>query len=100
MATGKAPWLDVFTGKQLTREQKKYIARVKVEEGKMPVVPEDTLQLKNPYIDLLLEAMRRCYRFKPEERPTAREVADFLETAKAELDTNLVDFGRYPKSGK
>ena len=85
---------------KLTDEQQQLIARLKVTEGKMPTVPEKTLQLNDPYINLLLEAMELCYRFKPEERPTAREVAEFLVERKDELDDSLVDFGRFPKSMK
>ena len=92
----------MFTSKhaKLTSEQKAYIARLKVEEGKMPAVPEHILKMKNPYINLLLEAMKWCFRWKPEDRPTARQVADFLEKGKEDLDNKLVDFGRFPKSGK
>ena len=64
------------------------------------MVPDETLKLKNPYIDVLLEAMEMCYRFKPEDRPTARQVAEFLEKRKKEVDASLVEFGRYPKQMK
>jgi hypothetical protein len=67
-------------------------------EGQLPKVPDQALTLNDPYINLMLEAMEQCYRFKPEDRPTAREVAEFLETRKKTLDDNLVEFGRFPKS--
>ena len=66
-------------------------------EGQLPKVPEITLKLNDPYINLLLGAMEECYRFKPEDRPTAQEVAEFLETRKKTLDDNLVEFGRFSK---
>ena len=94
-ATGKAPWREMADTKHaaLTDEQKKHIAHLKVDGGTMPMVPEST-KLKDPYINILLEAMKWCYRFKPEERPTAREAAEFLDKSKKELDQNLVEFGR------
>ncbi|KAL7523797.1 hypothetical protein ACHAXR_000334, partial [Thalassiosira sp. AJA248-18] len=95
-ATGKGPWREMAdtSGAKLTDEQKKKIAHLKVDEGKMPMVPERTLKLNDPYIDVLLKAMEWCYQFKPEERPTAREVAEFLDSAKKQVDQNLAEFGR------
>ena len=101
-ATDKSPWREIADDShaKLTPEQKASIAHAKVNEGKMPMVPDETLKLKNPYIDVLLEAMEMCYRFKPEDRPTARQVAEFLEKRKKEVDDSLVEFGRYPKQMK
>lgn len=101
-ATDKSPWREIADDShaKLTPEQKASIAHAKVNEGKMPMVPDETLKLKNPYIDVLLEAMEMCYRFKPEDRPTARQVAEFLEKRKKEVDDSLVEFGRYPKKMK
>jgi hypothetical protein len=84
-------------GAKFTDEQKIQIAQSKINEGKMPKVPERILKMNDPYINLLLEAMEWCYTFEPEFRPTAREVADFLESSKQRLDAELVEFGRYPK---
>jgi hypothetical protein len=84
-------------GAKLTPGQKARVSHLKME-GQLPKVQDQTLTLNDPYINLLLEAMEQCYRFKPEDRPTAREVAEFLETRKKTLDDNLVEFGRFPKS--
>ena len=98
-ATSHGPWRDmaVTRGARLTDEQKIRIAQVKVDEGKIPNVPEETLKLKDPYIGILLEAMEFCYRFKPEDRPTAREVAQFLEKSKELVDKENTEFGRLMK---
>ena len=95
----KRPWRDMADsdGAKLTPGQKARVSHLKME-GQLPKVPDQTLTLNDPYINLLLEAMEQCYRFKPEDRPTAREVAEFLETRKKTLDDNLVEFGRFPKS--
>ena len=84
-------------GVSLTPEQKAEVSRMKME-GVMPNVPDWILNLNDPYINLLLETMAQCYQLKPEDRPTAREVAEFLETRKKSLDENIVEFGRFPKT--
>ena len=92
-ATGKAPWREMADNAlaKLTEEQKAQIAQLKMK-GKTPKVPDETLR-KDPYINLLLKAMDMCYRFKPKERPTAREVAEFLKVGKKDIDDH-VEFGR------
>ena len=98
-ATNNGPWRDMAQtpGAKFTDEQKNQIAQFKITEGKMPNVPERILKMNDPYLNLLLEAMEWCYTYEPEFRPTAREVADFLESSKLKLDADLVEFGRYPK---
>lgn len=102
-ATGKGPWREMADTKEakFTDDQKKLIAQLKMNEGKKPRIPERALGLNDPYIDLLLEAMEWCYQFKPEDRPTAREVATFLDKKTKEIDQQYliskVEFGRLPK---
>ena len=90
-ATGKEPWKEHADDyhAEPTPKQESRISELKVNGGKMPEIPEETLKLKDPYTNLLLKAMEMCYRFKPEDRPTAREVAMFLEDEKKDLDTSL-----------
>ena len=101
-ATGKGPWREMADNPhaKLTSKQKAHIAELKLNGGRLPEIPEKTLRLKDPYINLILEAMKMCYKFRPEDRPTAREVANFFEDKKKELDTSLIDFGRFPKQIK
>ncbi|KAL7545541.1 hypothetical protein ACHAWF_008891 [Thalassiosira exigua] len=108
MATGKCPWRDrdevIYRNStrelHITSDQKEHIARLKVDQGRMPQVPKETLKSRDPYVNVLLKAMKWCYMAKPEERPTAREVAEFLEKSKEEVDESLIEFGRFPKSKK
>ena len=60
----KRPWRDLADGDgiSLSAKQKDQVTRLKLE-GKMPTVPEHILKLNDPYINLLLEAMKQCYRF-------------------------------------
>jgi len=93
-ATGKTPWREMADNShdaKLTQEQKAHIAQLKMK-GKTPKVPDETLR-KDPYINLLLKAMDMCYRFNPKERPTAREVLEFLKVGKKAVDDH-VEFGR------
>ena len=95
-ATGKAPWREMADNSRakLTQEQKAHIAQLKMK-GKTPKIPEEVLKLKlkDPYINLLLKAMDMCYRFNPKERPTAREIVEFLKVGKKDVDDH-VEFGR------
>jgi serine/threonine protein kinase len=87
-ATGKGPWREHATSIDisLTPEQKNKIAYLKSVKGATPNIPEETLELNDQYINVILEAMRMCYRFNPKERPTARGVARFLQMSLSELD--------------
>jgi serine/threonine protein kinase len=87
-ATGKAPWRDLASNKDgsLTSEEKDKIARMKAGKGALPKVPEATLELNDPYINIILKAMKKCYRFKSEERPSAREIVHFLKKSFEQLD--------------
>lgn len=88
-ATGRGPWREMATeGDPLTSEAKERIALLKSKEGRMPLIPARTLNLKDPYIAVLLEAMEWCYQFKPEDRPTAAEVALFLEKSRRRVDAS------------
>ena len=93
IATGKGPWREIASadGAPLTPEEKKTIAYLKSVKGKIPVVPQRTLELKDPYINVLLKAMEWCYQFRPEDRPSAREVAGFLEKWRKRIDAAILD---------
>lgn len=95
----KRPWREMADGDgvSLTTEQKTKVSHLKME-GVMPKVPEMILKLSDPYINLLLETMEKCYQLKPEDRPTAREVAEFLDMRKKSLDEIIMEFGRFPKN--
>lgn len=97
-ATGKGPWREIADSKsaKFTDAQKNHIAKLKVKEGKMPKVPEKTLR-NDPYIRILLDAVEWCFSFKPEERPTARELITFFDESKKLADQSLSEFGRLPK---
>ncbi len=87
VAIGQPPWK--FNGRQRAKEkgleyyQKKkaewdmHITRSKLK-GAKPKIPDEVKKSDDPSIQALLNAMNRCYRSDPAERPSAREIADYL----------------------
>lgn len=73
--------------KKLTDEVQAKIARAKIR-GAKPKVPREVLNNSTniPSIKAVINAMNRCYRNNATLRPSAREVADYLQS---ELDAVL-----------
>lgn len=91
-ATGKAPWREYASSfnASLTSKEKKEIANMKSEKGATPQIPQDTSKSNDPYVKVILEAMKRCYRFNSEDRPTAREIVQFFRGSLEQLDYDRV----------
>ena len=87
-ATGSVPWREFASSidVSLTPEQKQRIAYLKSVEGATPSVPKEILESNDPYIKVILEAMKLCYKFNPKERPTARGLVRFMEMSLEELE--------------
>ena len=87
-ATGSVPWTEFASSVDvsLTREQKQKIAYLKSVNGATPSVPKEILESDDPYIKVILEAMKLCYKFNPHERPTARGLVRFMEMSLEELE--------------
>ena len=85
LAAGKSPW-KAKNAVRLTPEEKATVARRKRIEGQHhPPFPEG-MDVEDPATRVLLQAMEMCYRYQPQERPTAHEVVHFLEEQLALLD--------------
>ncbi|EJK70002.1 hypothetical protein THAOC_08682 [Thalassiosira oceanica] len=95
--TGKAPWGHL--AKHHPEELPK-IGRAKMTEGLVPPVPDEYLKSKDPYLRVLRQAMDMCFQFRPEDRPSAKELAQFLEEAKVEADQSDIEFGRKRRKRK
>ena len=76
------------------------IGHAKMTEGLVPPVPDEILRSKDPYLHVLRRAMDTCFQFRPEDRPSARELAHFLEEAKVEADQSDIEFGRKRRKRK
>ena len=85
IAVGTSPWKRPKGG-ELSRDEKRIITTLKHDKGILPQVPEGLLNLRDPALLYLLEAMRRCYTFEPTERPTAQEIVYFLDSAVASVN--------------
>lgn len=79
LAVGSSPWKKP-DGSKMTAEEKLEVARKKREKGQTPAIPSSISdEAKNdPALRLLLEAVDRCFQFRPEDRPTARQVVQLL----------------------
>ena len=98
---GKGPWktapwrtkyernsagkLDPF---KITQKDKLRIAQMKREEGAMPPIPDDIMVKikKEPALYALYKAMKKCYKFDPAERPSARALVDYMDLQLEKLD--------------
>ncbi len=57
----------------------------KVQRGVLPFIPDDVLKSDDAEVVAIREVMLKCYRFDPKERPSARYVADTLDSAYKDL---------------
>uniref|UniRef100_A0A6S8KP57 Protein kinase domain-containing protein n=1 Tax=Amphora coffeiformis TaxID=265554 RepID=A0A6S8KP57_9STRA len=85
LVAGVSPWKKEGQSR-LTAEDKIEVALAKRYKGALPELPSD-VDLRTPAMAVLNEAMQMCYRFDPDERPSAKELVKFLETARTNLAT-------------
>ena len=83
IAVGNSPWKFDYDTKKITPELREKIARAKLR-GAKPKVPPEIRNSTDPSIKAIINAMNKCYRNDAELRPSAREVANYLQT---ELDS-------------
>jgi hypothetical protein len=80
-AVGMEPWeiSRMYPVPRYKRKKYREIMMQRRNQGKPRYVPDDVWRSKDPAIQLLLNAMKACYRSNPAERPTAKEVVAMLE---------------------
>lgn len=78
---GHEPWNKLEIGGKPSAHQ----ISDKVRHGILPYIPDEVKRSENPEVQVLFEAMLRCYTYDPEIRPSAREVANYLEQQYQEL---------------
>lgn len=83
LVAGGSPWKKKGFPK-LTPEEKMEVAIAKRYNGTLPPIPAG-VHLDDPASAALYEAMKMCYRFDPNERPSAKQVVEFLESARSKL---------------
>lgn len=89
LIAGGSPWKEKGAIK-LSPEEKTKVALAKRYNGTLPDVPSH-VNLDQPVMKILYQAMQMCYRFNPRDRPTARELVDFLVTARSNLNHSYMD---------
>lgn len=80
---GHEPWNKLEPG---GKPSKNYV-NARVEKGILPTIPKEIRLSKDPEEVAIRQAMLRCYTFDPAQRPSAREIANFLRDALQTLDS-------------
>ncbi|KAL7438854.1 hypothetical protein ACHAXM_006439 [Skeletonema potamos] len=90
LLTTHSPW-----GKMMKERQDE--VRPKVARGELPKLPPpyDTLTLKDPALKALKDAMYKCLRLNPEDRPSAGEIAEELAEALGNLPEGYGDKSKF-----
>ena len=78
---GHEPWNKLEPG---GRPEKEEVLK-KVKKGILPFIPEEVLKSEDREIQIIRNAMLKCYNVDPDERPSARAIADELQSAYKEL---------------
>jgi len=69
---------NLLTGNKVWSGMKKGRAQESVANGIRPRISSSIVNSTDPVDQILMRAIDMCYVYDPKERPTAREVADFL----------------------
>lgn len=83
LVAGVSPWKKEGQTR-LTAQDKVEAALAKRYNGTQPRLPSN-VDVVTPAMAVLHQAMKMCYRFDPDDRPSAKELVDFLETSRANL---------------
>jgi serine/threonine protein kinase len=81
---GHEPWNKLEPGGKPTKEE----VNRKVQRGDIPYIPDQIRNSDSPEIIAIRDAMLSCYKFDPKERPAARDIANALDRALAELSSS------------
>jgi serine/threonine protein kinase len=75
-----------LTGKQVWKDQyKKRDAEKAMIRGELPLIDDVIVNSSDPVDQALLKAFYMCYTYDPQKRPSAKEVASYLEERWLEL---------------
>lgn len=78
---GHEPWNKLEPGGRPEKEQ----VLEKVKKGALPFIPDEIMSTKDREIQIIRDAMLKCYTTDPEERPSARTIANELDSALKKL---------------
>jgi serine/threonine protein kinase len=72
---GHEPWNKLEIGGKPSAHE----ISEKVRKGILPHIPEEVWKSDDSEVQIILEAMLRCYTFDPGLRPSARQIANYLD---------------------
>ena len=75
MICGHEPWNKLEIGGKPSSNT----LREKVKSGSLPRIPENIMNTSIPEERVIRDAMLACYTVNPEERPSSRDIARFLD---------------------
>ena len=76
----------ILTGKKVWKSQyRKHDAEKAMIRGELPVIDDAIVNSSDPVDQALLKAFYMCYTYDPKKRPSAKEVASYLEERWLEL---------------
>ena len=78
---GHEPWNKLEPGGRPEKEE----VLEKVKKGTLPFIPEEILKSEDQEIQIIRDAMLKCYTADPDERPSARAIATELQSAYKKL---------------
>lgn len=78
---GHEPWNKLEPGGRPEKEE----VLEKVKKGTLPFIPEEILKSEDQEIQIIRDAMLKCYTADPDERPSARAIASELQSAYKKL---------------
>ena len=74
---GHEPWHKLEPGGKPSKAE----MNEKVKNGVLPFIPQDVKESSDPEVIAIRDAMLRCYTYDPNQRPSAREIANSLKQA-------------------
>lgn len=78
---GHEPWNKLEPKGKPTKE----LIEKKVKKHGLPFIPDSVKKSDNPATKAIYKVILKCYRFKPENRPSAREIAKEIDRALQQL---------------
>jgi serine/threonine protein kinase len=81
---GHEPWNKLEVGVRPSKEE----VNAKVKKGVLPHIPKEIMETTNMEEIAIRDAMLRCYTFEPSKRPSARVIANALQSALDELSAS------------
>lgn len=75
MICGHEPWNKL----EVAGRPSSVTLREKVKAGILPRIPEQVMNTKIPEVQVIRDAMLACYTVNPDERPSSKEIAEFLD---------------------